>query len=167
MGIRLVGHALNPSWAGLSDRAARVLVQMCYVAKDTATNGHAAGVYWAGHSTLIIAVLGLDPDQLTAKQLEAAEKAIQRAMRELREAGAVSVVSAAARGRNAVYQLHPDRYPGMPAPDTDQPEPATPTRNGTTRNGHRTHVDSPTLPVDNQPEPDVVVEKWGTRRVPH
>ena len=64
MGIRLVGYALSANWAHLSERARLVLAQMCYVAKDTSTNGHAPGTYWGGHQTLIITVLGQDPSRV-------------------------------------------------------------------------------------------------------
>lgn len=106
MGIRLIGSALMPDWSGLSDRAFRVLIHMAYTAKDTATNGHAAATHWAGHEALIIAVLGLDPDQLSDAEREAADKKIQRAIRELKAAGALEVISSGSRGRVPVYRLH-------------------------------------------------------------
>lgn len=175
MGIRLVGEALNPSWSQLSDRARLVLLHMAYSAKDTSSNGHAAGTYWAGHATLIVSVLGLDPDELDRLKLENAEKMIQRAVRELRLAGAISTIATGSRGSNAVYQLHPDRYPGLTLDDTEPtPEPVAetqPTPQHTTRtkvrNGHRHPVHNTPQPVDNSAAADQIVEEWGTPRVPH
>lgn len=110
MGIRLVGYALSANWAHLSERARLVLAQMCYVAKDTTTNGHAPATYWGGHHALIISVLGKDPDALSPGELIAAQKAIKRAIRELSDAGALTLQTPAARGRTAVYRVHPDDF---------------------------------------------------------
>ena len=106
MGIRLVGAALLPDWAHLSDRAHRVLVHMCYVAKDTATNGHAPATYWGGHDVLILTCLGVDPDQLGEAAHDTAARKIKRAIQELKDAGALTLMSPASRGRHAVYRLH-------------------------------------------------------------
>ena len=80
MGIRLVGAALNPDWAHLSDRAHRVLVHMCYVAKDTSTNGQAAATYWAGHDVLILTCLDVDPDIAVHGQCALAEPVLRTAL---------------------------------------------------------------------------------------
>lgn len=116
MGVRLVGLALAPDWSVLSDRARLVLVHMAYTAKDSTSNGHAAGTFWAGHSALIVGVLGLDPDSLSGPELEAAQHKIKRAIQELKQAGAITLTSTATRGRTAVYRVHPDRFPGVYEP---------------------------------------------------
>lgn len=110
MGIRLVGYALSTHWSHLSERARLVLAQMCYVAKDTSTNGHAPGTYWGGHQTLIISVLGQDPEALSEAELRTAQRKIKRAVQELKDAGAVTLASSASRGRTAVYRVHPDEF---------------------------------------------------------
>lgn len=110
MGIRLVGYALSTHWSHLSERARLVLAQMCYVAKDTSTNGHAPGTYWGGHHALIVSVLGKDPDALSAAELEVAERMMRRAFQELTRAGAITLEIPAARGRMAVYRVHPDQF---------------------------------------------------------
>lgn len=177
MGIKLVGDALNPDWHVLSDRARLILIHMSYVAKDTSSNGHAAGVYWAGHKTLMINVLGIDPDQLTEQEFDAADAKIQRAMRELRHAGAVTVLRSASRGSNTEYEVTPGRFPGTVASPDPVTEPAEPvqrkphkTQRKPTRpkgtNGHAHPVHEPPLPVDNSTSDDVIVQEWGTSRVP-
>lgn len=108
MGIRLVGAALSANWSHLSERARLVLAQMCYVAKDVSTAGHAPSTYWGGHQALIVSVLGKDPTTISDAELVAAEKMIKRAIRELKDAGAVTLESPASRGRHAVYRVHPD-----------------------------------------------------------
>ena len=113
MGVRLVGEALRPDWCILSDRARLVLVQMCYVARDRATADTAAQVYFGGHRELIRTVLGLDPDALTATQLDTAERAVKRAVKELKDAGAITLVSHPVKGQRAVYQVHPNHYPDL------------------------------------------------------
>lgn len=109
MGIRLVGAALSANWSHLSERARLVLAQMCYVAKDVSSNGHAPSTYWGGHHTLIVTVLGLDPNALSPAELAVAERKIRRAIQELTQAGALSLQVPAARGRMAVYRVHPDK----------------------------------------------------------
>lgn len=109
MGIRLVGAALSVEWAQLSHAARLTLVQMCYVAKDVSTNGHAPGTYWAGHHGLILTVFGVDPGTLNPTELASAERRIRRAIQELKDAGAVSLQSPASRGRTAIYRVHPDK----------------------------------------------------------
>lgn len=125
MGIRLVGLALNPSWCVLSDRARLVLLQMCYVARDLGTAQTAGGQYFGGHANLIISVLGKDPDALDEAALRTAKRTIERAIKELKDAGAVTVVSSSARHHQAVYGLHPNRFPNLgeePLPvDNSQP----------------------------------------------
>ena len=119
MGVRLVGEALRPDWCILSDRARLVLVQMCYVARDRATADTAAQVYFGGHRALIRDVLGLDVDTLTRTQTETAERTIKRTIKELKDAGAVSLVSHPTKGQRAIYAVHPGHFPGL----TQQPLP--------------------------------------------
>lgn len=146
MGIRLVGAALNPAWAGLSDGARVVLIQMAYTAKDTSTSGCAAATYWAGHAPFIISVLGLDPDLMSPTELDNADRRIKRYVRELKDAGAVTLVSAASRGRHAVYSVHPDRYP----------------------EGSLSAIVAASLAsVDNSSRVDLLPAEWGTSSVPH
>ena len=131
MGIRLVGLALNPSWCVLSERARLVLLQMCYVARDLGTAQTASGQYFGGHANLIISVLGKDPDALTRSNRETCERSIQRAIKELKQAGAVSLVTASAPGHQAVYALHPNRFPNLgqePLPVDNSDAPANNTR---------------------------------------
>jgi hypothetical protein len=109
MGIRLVGAALSANWVHVSERARLVLAQMCYVAKDVSSNGHAPGTYWGGHDTFIISVLGQDPGALSDTELSTAQRKIKRAIQELKEAGAVTLQCPASRGRHAIYRVHPDR----------------------------------------------------------
>ena len=146
MGIRLVGAALNPAWAGLSDGARVVLIQMSYTAKDTATNGYAAATYWAGHAPFIVSVLGLDPDLLSPTELDNADRRIKRYVRELKDAGAVTLVTAASRGRHAVYSVHPDRYP---------------------EGSLSAIVEASLASVDNCTRPDLLPAEWVTPNVPH
>lgn len=113
MGIRLVGLALRPDWAVLSDRARVVLVSMCMVALDTPSGGKEAGLYYKGHRALMTDIYGTDWKALDAKQKEAAEKVVKRAIRELKEAGAITLVSSASYGKVAEYRIHPDRFPGL------------------------------------------------------
>lgn len=133
MGVRLVGEALNPAWAGLSDRARLILLQMAYVARDKAAEGRAAGVYFGGHRSLIVNVLGEDPDRLDQAALDLAEQKIKRAVQELKKAGAITLIVSPSRGRNAVYEVHPDRFPGLTPVDNQNPpgkkggHPMTPT----------------------------------------
>ena len=91
---------------GLMDK----LAEAGYVAKDTSTNGHAPGTYWGGHQTLIITVLGQDPEALSEAELRTAQRKIKRAIQELKDAGAVTLASSASRGRTAVYRVHPDEF---------------------------------------------------------
>lgn len=113
MGIRLVGLALNNSWGGLSDRARVLLISMCKTALDTTSGGKAAGLYYMGHRALMTDVYGTDWAALDTKQKEAAEKVVKRAIRELKEAGAITLVSTASYGKVAEYSVHPERFPGL------------------------------------------------------
>jgi hypothetical protein len=139
MGIRLVGAALNPAWTVLSDRARLVLLHMCYTARDTATDGCAAATYWGGQEVFIVTVLGIDPDALPAAEHATVSRKIKRAVQELKVAGAISLKSSASRGRNAIYEVHPDRFPtGL-------------------------HL---TRPVDNSVPPEPLPVEWGTPSTP-
>lgn len=153
MGIRLVGAALNPDWAHLSDRAHRVLVHMCYVAKDAATNGQAAATYWAGHDVLILTCLDVDPDKLSQTEHDTAARKIKRAIQELKEAGAVTLISAASRGRTAVYRLTI-----TPWSDTTQPVDNSET-------GHRATEERGALrdPLFGHPAPPINGERGALR----
>lgn len=113
MGVRLVGEALRPDWCILSDRARLVLVQMCYVARDRATADTAAGLYFGGQPALIHSVLGLDMESLSPSELDTARQLIKRAVKELRDAGAITLLSHPAKGQKAVYQVHPNHYPNL------------------------------------------------------
>ena len=131
MGIRLIGSALLPDWSGLSDRAFRVLIHMAYTAKDTATNGYAAATYWAGHEPLMIAVLGVDPDRMSDVERDTAARKIKRAIQELKDAGLVTLVSSASRGRTAVYRLTIDPSAKMQPVDNSRPSILDATERGT------------------------------------
>ncbi|MBK7823591.1 MAG: hypothetical protein IPJ61_21630 [Tessaracoccus sp.] len=136
MGIRLVGLALNPSWCVLSDRARLVLLQMCYVARDQGTATTAGGQYFGGHDNLIISVLGKNPDALTKSNRETCEKYIQRAIKELKKTGAVTLVTSSAPGHQAVYDLHPNRFPNLGQEPLPVDNSAAPSGNGG-------HIDPP------------------------
>ena len=107
MGIRLVQAALSPEYFGLSDRAHRVLVHMALVAHDRGTEDTPRGVWWEGHDALILRVIGTDPRDMDARSRAAAERSIRRAVRELRDAGAITLVDAARPGRHARYRVCP------------------------------------------------------------
>ena len=144
MGIRLVGLALNPSWCVLSDRARVVLLQMCYVARDQGTEQTAGGQYFGGHDGLIISVLGKDPDALSSAAKATARTYIKRAIKELKDAGAVTLVTSSARRHQAVYALHPNRFPGL----VGAPHPVDNSRPARTNGGHIDppyggHIDPP------------------------
>jgi len=144
MGIRLVGLALNPSWCVLSDRARLVLLQMCYVARDQGTEQTAGGQYFGGHDGLIISVLGKDPDALSSAAKATARTYIKRAIKELKDAGAVTLVTSSARRHQAVYALHPNRFPSL----VGAPHPVDNSRPARTNGGHIDppyggHVDPP------------------------
>ncbi len=131
MGVRLVGEALRQDWCVLSDRARLVLLQMCYVARDRATADTAAQVYFGGHKELMKTVLGLDPDRLTGTQLDTAERAVKRAIKELKDAGAITLLSHPVKGQRAVYQVHPGHYPNLQQETLPvDNSPATPTVGG-------------------------------------
>jgi hypothetical protein len=150
MGVRLVGAALNPAWAGLSDRARLVLLQMCYVARDQGTSTQAARLYFGGHKALIISVLGKDPDTLTRSNLETSEKVIARVVKELKSAGAVVLVSSSAPGRTAIYEVHPERFPNLNQDPLPVDNSQVPRGNG----GH------PAPPNGGHPAPPIS-EEWG------
>ena len=151
MGIRLVGLALNPSWAILSDRARVVLLQMCYVARDQGTAQTAGGQYFGGHDNLIISVLGKDPDALSPAAKATAKTYIKRAIKELKVAGAVSLMTSSAPGHQAVYNLHPNRFPNL----GQEPLPVD---NSAARSNNGGHIDPPNRGHLDPPIPD----EWGT-----
>lgn len=159
MGVRLVGDALRPDWCILSDRARLVLVQMCYVARDHGTPTQPARQYFAGHRALILNVLGKDPDTLSKSNLDTSEKYIQRAIQELRKAGAITLVHAAAPRQNAVYEVHPNNFPGLnqePLPvDNSQPPPVDNSRPARRNGGH---IDPPNGGHIDPP----ILDEWGT-----
>ena len=85
MGIRLVVAAQTPTWAHLSDRAWRILIIMSTQALDVGTHDHDANHYTGGHSSLARLLFGRD--DVTKSDLEM----IRRAVKELRDAGAITM----------------------------------------------------------------------------
>lgn len=99
MGIRLAMAAQSPAWSGLSDRAYRVLTYMCTTALDTPSKGRPAGEYTGGHTMLAQRLRGRD--DVTPSDLEV----IRRAIKELREAGAITIARPAYGRTVPTYRL--------------------------------------------------------------
>ena len=87
MGIRLMQDALSPHWAGLSDRARIILIHMAHTALDIPTrNCPEAATFTAGHEALARSYYGRD--EITDNE----KRIIQKAIKELRDRGAIVVV---------------------------------------------------------------------------
>ena len=107
MGIQLVGAAMQPYWAGLSDKARLCLLRMCYIAKDSER------LYWGGHDVLMIDVLGRTA-AMSATERASSQRMIRKYIKELTAAGAIKPVVAAGGGRRAYYELTPGNFTPMP-----------------------------------------------------
>ena len=117
---------------------------MCYVARDRATADTAAGLYFGGQPALIHSVLGLDMESLSPSELDTARQLIKRAVKELRDAGAITLLSHPVKGQKAVYQVHPNHYPNLQQEALPVDNSPTPTPVGVT---HATPQGSPTPPI--------------------
>jgi hypothetical protein len=156
MGVRLVGDALRPDWCILSDRARLILLQMCYVARDKATPEQAAALYFGGHRTLIISVLGRDPERMDEVAYSTAKRAIERAIQELKKAGAITLASASSPGRTAVYEVHPNNFPHLN-------QDALPVDNSPARPQNGRHP----APANGRHPAPAISEEWPTNPVPN
>lgn len=98
MGATLASAAIT-RWPHLTDRARLVLVTMCLQARDRATGSIPAATYYGGHHDIAARMFGVE-EPTDADLLK-----VKRAMKELRESGAVVVAQPACRGRTTVYRL--------------------------------------------------------------
>jgi hypothetical protein len=98
MGAELVGLALA-RWTHVSDRAFRVLMRMSLTALDRPSKGRPAAVYLGGRELL---AMTLRSDKGTAATHY---RAVQRALAELSEEGAIQHLKNGWAGQNAVYRL--------------------------------------------------------------
>ncbi len=105
MGVHLVAAACGPEWAHLSDRARVVLFHMAIAALDTDNGETPAATWWKGLDSLILDVLGLDPGELSSTAKKTAFRKIQRAVQELREAGAIELLQQGHNGHPSVYRV--------------------------------------------------------------
>lgn len=128
MGYQLVSAAFQPEWAALlTPREHLVLIAMCHLALDEERDGCAAGRYFAGHDFLMLRTDGTDHHDGTDNERAAAEKAIQRAIRRLKEVGAIETVRDGKNGGKAEYQI----LVWQPALPVDNPR-----RRGSRSRGH-------------------------------
>lgn len=106
LGIQLVTASQHPHWATrLSSPARLVLAIMCRVALDTANaNGDKPALYFGGHEMLVLHLTGASPSD---PGFRAGKRKVERAVSELRAAGAVRLERAGRPGRNAVYEVRP------------------------------------------------------------
>lgn len=105
MGIALVKAAGHPRWSVLSASAWRVWVLMCTVSLDATDDGREPRTYYGGHQQLVLQSSGLAPGD---DGYSAALRRVERAMKELRAAGAVRLVNQPRSGHRANYTVHPD-----------------------------------------------------------
>ena len=100
MGIRLLMAAQTPTWAGLSDRAYRVLTFMCASALDRPNKyGHPAALYTGGHDALTRQLYGHD------KVTDGERQMTKRAIRELKKAGAITLARDPTPGNYPHYRI--------------------------------------------------------------
>lgn len=106
MGINLVSAAVNRRWSCLSDLAHLVLVCMAVRALDDPdAGGRIVRRYFGGHDALVLQLRGVSPGDAG---YDAACRAVRRATKELRTAGAIELVNKPRAGRRAEYILRPD-----------------------------------------------------------
>jgi len=86
-------------WTHVSDRAFRVLVRMAHTALDKPGKGRPAAVYHGGRELLAMSLRGDKGSPQTRY------RAVQRAVAELSEAGAIRPLKSGWAGQNAVYRL--------------------------------------------------------------
>lgn len=104
MGARLIGLALQPEWAHLDPGTRIVLHTIALTARDTGTEKAPVGRYWAGNDYLAMVLTGRPLDDQNHAD-DAGLQAVKRALRKLREAGAIRLLEPAHRGRQAVYEV--------------------------------------------------------------
>jgi hypothetical protein len=102
MGAELVGLALA-RWTHVSDRAFRVLMRMSLTALDRPSKGRPAAVYLGGRELLAM-TLRSDKGSTATRY-----RAVQRALSELSEAGAIQHLQSGWAGQKAVYRLTLDQ----------------------------------------------------------
>ena len=105
MGIQLLLAAQSPQWAGLSDRAYRVLTYMCGAALDTSNDGRPCRLYTGGHDRILRTLYGRDEITDNERQM------LKRAIRELREAGAITVARPASFNKFPHYRIEVNGIP--------------------------------------------------------
>lgn len=114
MGYQLMSLAL--AFEGVSDRARLTLAIMGRAAYDPGQKTpHPACLYWAGTDKLIREVLQVEPEQCSPSERRAHARTVQRALAELREAGAIEVEKIGRRGYHSEYRLliGPGTLPGL------------------------------------------------------
>lgn len=94
-------------WPDLGDAPLRLLAYMAVIALDEGEQPR----FWGGREALALAIGRMVPDRRTEDRAELAErrlafKAVTRTLGALKDAGAITLLSAAAPGRNAVYALN-------------------------------------------------------------
>lgn len=99
MGWKAVRDLNSPAWAGLSDHTFRVATKLAWAVRDNSTSTIDANVYWGGHTYLAQLVAGRD--DVTEWEI----KKIQHAVRELKQAGALQVLTPACRNQPPAYRL--------------------------------------------------------------
>jgi hypothetical protein len=108
MGISLVKAAGDQRWAGLTSSARLVLMLMCTIALDRKSaedDERVPGMFYGGRDLLVLQTSGLSPGDTG---YPSAKRKVERAIGELRRAGAVRLVNNPRAGRRACYTLHPD-----------------------------------------------------------
>lgn len=100
MGWKLAKAAHDAGLAGLvSERARMALDYMCWHTRDTDSQDEPAGLYWGGHLPIAGFILG------DRAGTPGGIKAVQRAIRELVDAGLVEQTHPALRNKAAIYQI--------------------------------------------------------------
>lgn len=110
MGAALVGATFHPYWTRRLNEPDRiVLIAMALTALDSPRKGQQAGVYWAGHEALAVALAG-DCPKPDEPGYPAAMRRVSRACTNLARAGAIRTIRRAAPGRHALYELTLDNW---------------------------------------------------------
>lgn len=119
MGAMLVGAALNPHWAQLTDTDRLILITMAHTALDSSRSADIpARVYWGGHEYLMTVLLGHEPERGTA-EYAAAKKRVQRSIGRLVDAGTLERIATANGKKRTRYRLCLDEFnvPELPGID--------------------------------------------------
>lgn len=112
MGSQYLQVCAAANLSGLSGNAFRVLCRMALVVMDESTQDTEEGLYYGGWKGLT-AVLGHGVYDREDELPRAVEQKIRRAIRELRDAGYISVPGNRYQHghHNRVYRLHIARFP--------------------------------------------------------